>query len=45
MGQRTASLVPGAQLSIFVGAGHGPFFDDAARFNDVLSRFVREITR
>lgn len=45
MAERTVSLVPGARLSIFAGAGHAPFFDDTAHFNDVLSRFVREISR
>lgn len=45
MGQRTVSLVRGAKLSLFDEAGHAPFFDDTARFNDELSRFVREANK
>ena len=36
----TASLVPGAQLSMYEGVGHTPFAEDAARFNRELSAFV-----
>lgn len=45
MAERTAALVPGARLSIYAKAGHAPFFDDTGRFNDELSRFVREAGR
>ncbi len=29
----TASVIPGAKLSIYEGIGHAPFYEDAARFN------------
>jgi pimeloyl-ACP methyl ester carboxylesterase len=45
MAQRTVSLVPGARLSLYADAGHAPFFDDSARFNDELASFVREANR
>jgi pimeloyl-ACP methyl ester carboxylesterase len=36
----TASTVPDAQLSLYGGVGHSPFFEDADRFNDELAEFV-----
>jgi non-heme chloroperoxidase len=45
MAQRTVSLVPGARLSLYADAGHAPFFDATARFNDELASFVREVNR
>ncbi|MDD2763625.1 MAG: alpha/beta hydrolase [Opitutaceae bacterium] len=45
MGQRTASLIPGAKLSLYADAGHASFYDDAARFNAELARFVHEACR
>jgi pimeloyl-ACP methyl ester carboxylesterase len=36
----TASLIPGATVSWYDGCGHSPFFEDAARFNSELARFV-----
>lgn len=41
----TASVVPGAKLSIYDGIGHSPFYEDAARFNAELATFVREANR
>jgi pimeloyl-ACP methyl ester carboxylesterase len=40
-GQYTASVIPGAKLSIYEGIGHSPFYEDAARFNTELATFVR----
>lgn len=37
----TASVIPGAKLSIYDGIGHSPFYEDAARFNGELAAFVR----
>jgi pimeloyl-ACP methyl ester carboxylesterase len=37
----TASVIPGAKLSIYEGIGHSPFYEDAARFNTELAAFVR----
>jgi pimeloyl-ACP methyl ester carboxylesterase len=39
-GQYTASVIPGAKLSIYEGIGHSPFYEDAARFNTELAAFV-----
>ena len=38
----TASVIPGARLSIYEGIGHAPFYADATRFNTELAAFVRE---
>jgi non-heme chloroperoxidase len=40
-GQYTASIIPGAKLSIYEGIGHSPFYEDAPRFNTELASFVR----
>jgi pimeloyl-ACP methyl ester carboxylesterase len=40
-GQYTASIIPGARLSIYEGIGHSPFYEDAPRFNTELAGFVR----
>lgn len=37
----TASVVPGAVLSVYEGVGHSPFWEDAARFNRELADLVR----
>ncbi len=37
----TASVIPGARLSVYEGVGHAPFYEDAARFNAELAAFVR----
>jgi pimeloyl-ACP methyl ester carboxylesterase len=39
--KHTASIIPGAKLSIYEGVGHAPFFEDPARFNAELAAFVR----
>jgi non-heme chloroperoxidase len=39
--QYTASVIPGAKLSIYDGIGHAPFYEDAPRFNAELAAFVR----
>src|SRR6202040_3387720 len=41
----TASVIPGAKLSIYEGVGHAPFYEDAARFNAELTAFVREANK
>src|SRR5436190_6675509 len=41
----TASVIPGAKLSIYEGIGHAPFYEDPARFNAELAAFVREANR
>jgi len=38
--QHIASLVPHAELSLYAGVGHSPFWEDSRRFNAELSRFV-----
>jgi len=40
-GQYTASVIPGAKLSVYEGIGHSPFYEDAPRFNSELAAFVR----
>jgi non-heme chloroperoxidase len=40
-GQYTASVIPGAKLSVYDGIGHSPFYEDAPRFNSELAAFVR----
>jgi non-heme chloroperoxidase len=40
-GKYTASVIPGAKLSIYDGIGHAPFYEDAPRFNAELAAFVR----
>jgi non-heme chloroperoxidase len=37
----TASVIPGAKVSIYDGVGHSPFYEDAPRFNAELAAFVR----
>jgi non-heme chloroperoxidase len=39
-GQYTASVIPGAKLSVYEGIGHSPFYEDAPRFNTELAAFV-----
>jgi non-heme chloroperoxidase len=41
----TASVIPGAKLSIYEGIGHSPFYEDAPRFNSELAAFVRTASR
>jgi non-heme chloroperoxidase len=43
--QYTASVIPGAKLSVYDGIGHAPFYEDAARFNSELTAFVRAATK
>jgi non-heme chloroperoxidase len=40
-GEYTASVIPGAKLSVYEGIGHSPFYEDAPRFNAELAAFVR----
>ncbi len=39
--QYTASVIPGAKLSVYQGIGHSPFYEAPARFNSELAAFVR----
>jgi non-heme chloroperoxidase len=41
----TASVIPGAKLSIYEGIGHAPFYEDAPRFNAELAAFVRDANK
>jgi non-heme chloroperoxidase len=43
--QYTASVIPGARLSVYEGIGHSPFYEDAPRFNAELAAFVREANK
>jgi pimeloyl-ACP methyl ester carboxylesterase len=36
----TASIIPGAKLSIYEGVGHAAFLEEPARFNKELTEFV-----
>jgi non-heme chloroperoxidase len=40
-GSYTAAHVAGAQLSLYDGVGHSPFFEDPTRFNRELAALVR----
>jgi non-heme chloroperoxidase len=40
--QYTASVIPGAKLSVYEGIGHSPFYEAPARFNAELAAFVRQ---
>jgi non-heme chloroperoxidase len=40
LGVLTASLVPGARLSMYSGVGHSPFAEDTDRFNRELAEFA-----
>ncbi|QRG04879.1 alpha/beta hydrolase [Xanthobacter dioxanivorans] len=42
MAQHLASLVPGATLDLYAGAGHAPFIEASDRFNSRLAAFVRD---
>jgi non-heme chloroperoxidase len=44
-GQYTASVIPGAKLSVYEGIGHSPFYEDAPRFNSELAAFVRAASK
>jgi pimeloyl-ACP methyl ester carboxylesterase len=37
------ALIPHAQVHIMPNAGHAPFFDDAASFNERLSAFCEQV--
>jgi len=41
MAKYTASVIPGAKLSVYDGVGHSPFYEDTERFNSELAAFVR----
>jgi len=41
----TASVIPGAKLSIYEGIGHSPFYEDPTRFNNELAAFVRSAAK
>jgi len=43
LGRFTAAAVPGAKLSLYDGVGHGPFWEDAPRFNQELAEFMRGV--
>lgn len=39
----TARLMPQAQMSLYMGVGHSPFWEEPIRFNEELKQFVRNI--
>jgi non-heme chloroperoxidase len=41
----TATVIPGAKLSIYEGVGHSPFYEDAPRFNSELAALVRSANK
>jgi non-heme chloroperoxidase len=43
--KHTASIIPGAKLSVYDGVGHAPFWEDTPRFNAELAAFVREASK
>ena len=45
LGELTARLVPGAELSLYEGIGHTPFVEDRPRFERELAAFVTRATR
>ena len=40
MARYTESVVANAQVSLYAGVGHMPFWEDAPRFNRELGEFV-----
>jgi non-heme chloroperoxidase len=42
--RHTATVIPGARLSLYDGVGHAPFWEDTSRFNSELAEFVRKAT-
>lgn len=43
MSQHTRTLVPSAQLSMYLGVGHAPFYEDAGRYNRELRALARQV--
>ena len=41
LGKYLAATVPGATASFYQGIGHSPFWENAPRFNQELSEFVK----
>jgi non-heme chloroperoxidase len=41
----TASVIPGAKLSVYEGVGHAAFLERPARFNKELAEFVNKATK
>jgi pimeloyl-ACP methyl ester carboxylesterase len=41
--KEAAAQIPGCRLVSFPGAGHSPYFEDAARFNRLVAEFLREV--
>ena len=40
--REVASLIPGAELYDFKGAGHSSYFEDPTTFNEIVGSFVRK---
>ena len=40
MAEHHARIIPGAELSLWPGVGHAPFYEDASRFNSELAFFA-----
>jgi len=45
MARYTESVVANAQVSLYEGVGHMPFWEDAPRFNRELGEFVTKANR
>ena len=45
LGEWTARVVPGAELSMYEGIGHTPFVEDQPRFERELAAFVTRVSR
>ena len=45
LGEWTARVVPGAELSLYDGIGHTPFVEDRPRFEQELAAFVTRVSR
>jgi len=41
--KEAAAQIPGCRLVSFPGAGHSPYFEDAARFNSLVAEFLAEV--
>jgi pimeloyl-ACP methyl ester carboxylesterase len=44
MSSFAATKIPNAQLSVYEGIGHSPFYEQAARYNAELLAFVKKVS-
>ena len=45
MAEYTSTMIPGAELSVYPGSGHSPYWEKAPRYNVELAQFVRSVQR